>query len=115
MEKIDKNGLKISSELFEFINKEAIPGTKIETDSFWDNFSSVVHELAPINKMLIEKRKVIQNKIDECHRKNLEKDFNKEDYINFLKSISYLVELKDNFKIETTNVDEEISSIVDLN
>ena len=111
MEKIDKNGLKISSELFEFINKEAIPGTKIETDSFWDNFSSVVHELAPINKMLIEKRKVIQNKIDEWHRKNLEKDFNKEDYINFLKSISYLVELKDNFKIETTNVDEEISSI----
>ncbi len=111
MEKIDKNGLKISSELFEFINKEAIPGTKIETDSFWDNFSSVVHELAPINKMLIEKRKVIQNKIDEWHRKNLEKDFNKEDYMNFLKSISYLVELKDNFKIETTNVDEEISSI----
>ena len=31
---IDKNGLKISSTLFEFINNEAIPGTDINIDEF---------------------------------------------------------------------------------
>ena len=39
------------------------------------------------------------------------KDFNKDEYFNFLKSIGYIVEDQGNFKIETSNVDEEISSI----
>ena len=40
---IEKNSLKISSTLYEFINKEAIPGTKINPDEFWDKFSKTVH------------------------------------------------------------------------
>ena len=47
---IKKNGLKISSILFDFINKEVIPGTDIQTDKFWDGFEKTVHELAHINK-----------------------------------------------------------------
>ena len=47
---IDKNGLKISSNLFEFINKEILPGTDIKSDDFWLKFEEVVHEIAPINK-----------------------------------------------------------------
>ena len=42
---------------------------------------------------------------------NKGKEFNKKEYINFLKSIGYLIEEKDDFKIETADVDEEISSI----
>ena len=111
MKKIDKNGLKISSTLFEFINNEAIPGTGIDPKDFWNNFSKVVHELAPINRNLIEKREIIQKKIDEWHRSRQGKVLDKKEYINFLKSINYLIEEKDDFKIETTNVDKEISSI----
>ena len=33
------------------------------------------------------------------------------EYINFLKSIDYLIEEKNDFKIETADVDGEISSI----
>ena len=62
MKIIDKNGLKISSALFEFINNEAIPGTNVNLNEFWNNFSKVVHELAPVNKKLIEKREIIQKK-----------------------------------------------------
>ena len=62
MKMIDKNNLKISSTLFEFINKEAIPGTNINEDEFWSNFSKYVHELSPINKKLIEERENIQKK-----------------------------------------------------
>ena len=46
----EKNGLKISSILFNFINNEAIPGTDVQPDEFWNNFATVVHELAPKTK-----------------------------------------------------------------
>ncbi len=111
MKIIDKNGLKISSTLFDFINDEALPGTKISPNDFWDKFSNIVHDLAPINKNLIEKREIIQKKIDDWHKTNKGKEFNKKGYIDFLKSIGYLLEEKENFSIETANVDKEISSI----
>jgi len=111
MNLVEKNGLKISSALYEFINNEAIPGTKLNSEDFWKKFSNVTHELAPINKRLIEKREVIQKKIDEWHKSNQGKEFDKEKYIKFLKSIGYLVEEKEDFEIETYNVDNEISSI----
>ena len=73
----EKNGLKISSILFNFINNEAIPGTDVQPDEFWNNFATVVHELAPKNKILIEKRETIQKKIDEWHIKNKGKELDK--------------------------------------
>ena len=102
--------LQIKSVLFEFINKEAIPGTNIKSDDFWNKFSNVVHELAPINKSLIEKREIIQKKIDEWHKNNKDSVINKKVYTDFLKS-SYISEEKEDFKIETSDVDSEISSI----
>ncbi len=107
----EKNGLKISTKLFNFVNNEVIPGTNIKPDEFWDNFARNVHELAPINKRLIEKREEIQTKIDNWHKQNKDSDFNKEEYKKFLESISYIVEEKGDFNIETSNVDIEISSI----
>ena len=111
MDIIEKNGLKINSLLFKFINDEVIPGTNIDTEDFWNNFERIVHELAPVNKALIEKREIIQKKIDAWHKKNAGKEINKKDYISFLKSISYIVEEKEDFKISTSNTDKEISSI----
>ena len=111
MKIIDKNGLKISSILFEFINNEVIPGTEVITDKFWNSFAKAVTDLAPINKDLIKKREDLQKKIDDWHKSNSDKDFNKEEYLKFLKQISYIVEEKEDFKIETLNVDEEISII----
>ena len=111
MNEINKNGLKINSLFFEFVNKEVIPGTDIIVDNFWKKFSEIVHELAPKNKSLIDKREIIQKKIDKWHKNNAGKDFNKEDYIKYLKSISYIAEEKEKFIIETSNVDQEISTI----
>ena len=111
MKIVDKNGLKISSILFEFINNEVIPGTEVITDKFWNSFAKAVTDLAPINKDLIKKREDLQRKIDDWHKSNSDKDFNKEEYLKFLKQISYIVDEKEDFKIETLNVDEEISII----
>ena len=111
MKMIDKNGLKISSTLFEFINNEVIPDTHINIDDFWSKFSNTAHELSPINKALIQKRESIQKRIDDWHVSVKGKDLNKLEYISFLKSIGYLIEEKNNFSIDTDNVDKEISSI----
>ena len=111
MKIIEKNGLKISSVMFDFVNNEAIPETGLDPDQFWAKFSEVVHEMAPTNKHLIEKRETIQKKIDDWHKSNKGKEFDKTEYIKFLKSLDYLIEEKNEFKIETSNVDEEISSI----
>ena len=111
MNKIKKENLNISSVLFEFVNKEVIPGTDIDVDKFWKKFDSAVHELAPINRALIEKREVIQKQIDTWHLANKDKNFNKDGYIKFLKSINYIVEEKEDFQITTQNVDDEIAKI----
>tara|TARA_Y100000389_G_scaffold106672_1_gene103619 strand:+ start:1299 stop:3467 length:2169 start_codon:yes stop_codon:yes gene_type:complete len=111
MSLIDKNGLKISSALFDFINNEILPGTNIKSDDFWNKFEKAVHELSPINRNLLKKREAIQKKIDEWHINYKGKDFNQKEYINFLRSISYIVEEGKDFEIQTSGVDFEISSI----
>ena len=111
MNKIKKENLTVNSVLFEFINKEVMPGTDINVNEFWRKFDSAVHELAPINKALIKKREDLQKKIDAWHLVNKDKDLNKENYIKFLKSINYIVEDKDDFQITTQNVDDEIAKI----
>ena len=111
MNKIKKGNLTINTVLFEFINKEVIPGTSINIDEFWKKFDSAVHALAPINKDLIQKRQAIKKKIDEWHLTNKSKNLDKAEYIKFLKSINYIVEEKDDFQITTQNVDDEIAKI----
>ena len=107
----EKNGLKINTKLLDFVNNEIIPGTNIKSEEFWTSFEKIVHELAPKNRQLIQKREEIQKKIDEWHIKNKGKELNKKEYLDFLKSISYVVEEQDEFNIETANVDDEIATI----
>tara|TARA_B100002052_G_scaffold251646_1_gene239848 strand:- start:8508 stop:10652 length:2145 start_codon:yes stop_codon:yes gene_type:complete len=111
MKKIKVKNLKVDDKLHKFINEEVIPGTSIDVDKFWEGFDKAVHSLAPVNLKLIKKRDEIQKKIDEWHLSKKGTEFNKEEYFNFLKSINYIVEEKEDFKINTTNVDEEIATI----
>ena len=111
MEKINISNLNVDENLVKFINDEVLPGTNVNGKKFWESFSEVVNKLAPRNKSLIQKRAEIQKKIDEWHISKKESIFDKKEYINFLKSIGYIVEEKSDFKISTSNVDQEISSI----
>ena len=98
MERLKKGNLEVSSALFDFINQEVIPGTDIIVEEFWEKFDLAIHELAPINKALIEKRETIQKEIDKWHLANKGKEFLKDEYIKFLKSINYIVEEKEEFQ-----------------
>ena len=108
---ISINNLKVSEILFNFINDELLKNTKITKEDFWKGFDKAVHELAPINKDLLKKRDIIQRQIDEWHIKNKGNQINLEEYKNFLHEIGYLKKVGVDFKIETKNVDDEISKI----
>jgi len=108
---VDTNNLKISSELLKFVNEELLKDTNITPEKFWTGFDKAVHELAPKNRELLKKRNDLQKEIDEWHIKNKGKEIDKNEYKKFLRKIGYLVDEGTDFKIETENVDEEISKI----
>ncbi len=108
---ISINNLKISENLFHFVNNELLKDLHIKSESFWQGFDKAVHELAPRNKELINIRDNLQKQIDDWHIKNQGNEINIEDYKKFLKKIGYLKDEGPDFKIETKNVDDEISLI----
>ncbi|WP_440923069.1 malate synthase G [Candidatus Pelagibacter sp.] len=105
------NNLKVSEELLLFVNNELFKGTDISPEKFWKDFDKAVHELAPKNKELIDFRETLQKKIDKWHIENKGKDIQIKEYKNFLKEIGYLKDEGPDFKIETSDIDEEIATI----
>jgi malate synthase len=105
------NNLKVSSELLSFINDDLLKNTNISSEKFWLGFDKILHELAPKNKKLIEVREDLQKKIDKWHIDKKGNENNIEEYKKFLKQIGYLKETGPDFKIETKNVDDEITKI----
>ncbi|MBD1163554.1 malate synthase G [Pelagibacterales bacterium SAG-MED11] len=105
------NNLKVSNELLSFVNDELLKETSISQEKFWQGFDNMVHELSPQNKKLIEKREILQKKIDDWHIKNRGAEIKIEEYKKFLKEIDYLKDEGSDFKIETSNVDDEIAQI----
>lgn len=110
MTSVSAHGLSIDKRLYEFIVSEVIPGTDVEADAFFAGFSKIVHELAPKNRSLLAKRDDLQAQIDAWYRQNgAPSDLGA--YESFLRDIGYLLPEGPDFKIETANVDPEISSI----
>ena len=105
------NSLKVSEELLHFVNNELFDGTDISPEKFWKDFDKAVHELAPKNKELIDFRETLQKKIDKWHIDNKGKDIQIKEYKNFLKEIGYLKDEGPDFKIETSDIDDEIATI----
>tara|TARA_Y100000591_G_scaffold330612_1_gene362108 strand:+ start:1462 stop:3645 length:2184 start_codon:yes stop_codon:yes gene_type:complete len=103
--------LSISKVLYEFTKNELLPGSGISEKKFWGGFSKSIHELAPINKELLETREKLQKSIDTYHLEKKGQKFNKKKYKLFLNKIGYLKKIGPNFKIETKNIDNEISKI----
>ena len=111
MDYIKQGKLSIAGVLFRFINNELLPGTNITPKKFWDGLDKYAHELKPINKNLLEFRDDLQKKIDDWHRNKKGKEIDIKEYSAFLENIGYLKNEGEKFKIETKNVDNEISKI----
>ena len=107
--RIQRGDLQVSEELDKLISEKVCVNIDVEPEQFWNSFNEVVKEFTPRNKALLAEREELQTKIDNWHKEN--KEFDKETYKSFLKEIGYWVDTNEDFEIETTNVDVEISTI----
>ena len=101
---------KIKTNFYNFINGEVLPETGLDKSDFWQKFISAANDLLPENNALINERKDIQSKIDKWMIEN-KGNFDYNNYLEFLKEIKYIAKEGPDFKIETENVDDEISII----
>lgn len=99
--------LQVASELYEFINSEALPESQVDQDTFWAGFEKIIKDLTPRNKELLAKRDELQTKINRWHREN--KDFHFDSYKAFLEEICYLLPEPEDFRISTEGADDEIA------
>ncbi|MHA6730663.1 malate synthase G [Devosia sp. A369] len=108
---VPKHGLQIASELAAFVEVEALPGTGVSQDVFWQGYADLLADLGPVNTAVLAERAQLQAQIDTWHQARRGQVFALEDYKAFLHDIGYLVPEGDDFKIETTGVDPEIATL----
>ena len=65
--------LKIANLLLKFVNEEIVPHTTLNQNTFWKSFETLIYNLSPKNKYLLEERSKLQTLINEWHLKNIEK------------------------------------------
>ncbi|OAN77451.1 malate synthase G [Jannaschia sp. EhC01] len=110
-DRVEKAGLQVATELADFIDAQALPGSGVTAEAFWQGFSDLAHELAPKNVALLARREDLQRQIDQWHIAHRDAPHDPDAYHAFLKDIGYLVPEGGPFHIETTKIDPEIATV----
>ncbi|MFO1143848.1 MAG: malate synthase G [Amaricoccus sp.] len=108
---VTRGDIQVATELAAFVEDEALPGTGVAAETFWDGLSTLVNEFGPKNAALLERRAELQSTIDGWHIERRGQPHDHEAYKAFLGEIGYLLPEGDRFTIETANVDPEIASV----
>jgi malate synthase len=95
----------------QFVENDLLPAIGVSPDDFWPGLESIINDLTPVNRALLEKRAEIQTQIDEWHIARRGQSWDHDEYVAFLRSIGYLVAAGEPFKVETQNVDREIAEV----
>ncbi len=107
----EAGGLSIATVLYDFVVKEALPGTGLAADAFWSGFGALLADFAPRNRALLEKRDALQSRIDSWHLHHKGQAHDSARYQAFLREIGYLVADPAPFSVATDRVDDEIAVI----
>ncbi len=102
--------LTIDPVLEAFLRAEALPGTGVSRDAFFDGLAELVARFAPRNRALLAERDALQAKIDAWHRAQ-GGAVEPAAYQAFLREIGYLRDEPALFRIDTANVDDEIGRL----
>ena len=103
--------LTISPIFAQFVEDDLLPAIGISPEDFWPGLESIINDLTPVNRALLEKRDEIQRQIDRWHIARRGQAWDHDEYVTFLESIGYLVAAGEPFRITTQNVDREIAEI----
>src|SRR6476619_17693 len=109
-DRVTVGDLRVAQVLYDFITNEALPGTDIDSDSFWAGVDKVVTDLSPQNQDLLARRDDLQAQIDKYHRQHVIEPIDPDGYRQFLTDIGYLQPEPDDFTITTAGVDDEIAT-----
>ncbi|TVP79124.1 malate synthase G [Thioalkalivibrio sp.] len=101
--------LQVAAELHRFVVDEALAGIDLDPQDFWAGVEAMLHDLAPRNRALLEKRDALQEKLDDWHRTHPGPIHDMSAYRDFLHSAGYLVEPPETVKVNTANVDPEVA------
>jgi Malate synthase len=74
-DKTTEMSLKISPPLQDFVRNEMLPGLNISENYFWASLQNILNKFSKINEELLDKRKYLQNKIDNWHIDRRNKEF----------------------------------------
>ena len=102
------NNLHIDHMLLEFVDNELLPGSGVDSETFWQTLAILIKELGPENRALLAERDKMQKAIDDWHGAN---PFEPQCYRGFLTRIGYLEPDPANFSVSTSGVDPEIATI----
>jgi malate synthase len=112
MEKyLDRAGLAVSESLARFIEDQALTGSGLAADAFWNDAAKIFTTLAPENRALLKKRDTLQAQIDDWHKARAGKPIDQKEYQAFLKTIGYLAAEPAPFKIDVDKVDDELAVV----
>ena len=101
--------LQVATSLFDFIERQVLPGTGVTSADFWKGFDAIVHDLGPKNAALLAERDRIQTEMDVWHRAHPGPIQDMPTYKAFLTKIGYLAPIPDKAKTTTMNVDAELA------
>ena len=105
------NEFSVARSLYDFVENEALPGTGIKSDRFWQGLTGLLRDFSARNGELLAVRDKLQALIDDYHRTHRNSPWNQADYERFLRKIGYLLPEPAAFAIRTRNVDDEIAHI----
>ncbi len=101
--------LNVATPLYQFIETEVLPGSGVDSASFWKGFDALVHDLTPINTALLAERDRLQTEMDSWHRTHPGPIQDMQAYRAFLTDIGYLAPVPAHAQATTTNVDAELA------
>lgn len=109
-ERITVGNIQIDKVLYDFVTNEAIPGSGVDAEAFWQGASEIFTDLAPRNRELLDIRDEFQTKLDNYHREYAG-NLDQEKYLEYLREIGYLLPQDDSVKVSTENVDAEVATV----
>ncbi len=104
-------GLSVATIFHEFVETELLPAIGFDPDSFWTGVESIVADLTPVNRELLNIRDDMQAQIDAWHQSRGGQALNADEYRAFLTDIGYLKPVDEFPTVSTEQVDVEIAEV----
>ena len=107
-QRVRVGGLQVAESLHRFIVEEALPGTGVDPETFWQGADALVHDLTPRNRELLARREELQRRLDDWHREHPGVP-DADTYEAFLREIGYLLDEPGDVSVTTSDVDDEVA------